>query len=202
MINAELMTHNLCTEGYHVIDNFLELEQCDALREEAKAIHAQGLFRSAKIGVNVTSQYNNTIRTDQIAWLDEQESSPAIHAFLSKIHTMTQVLNQSLFLSLSEFETHFAIYQPGTYYKKHVDQFASQKTRKISCVYYLNKDWLATHGGALNLYNQNEKLIQQIVPQENRFICFNSELPHEVCMTYQPRYSIAGWLKTRTNPSF
>ena len=143
------------------------------------------------------SQQNNTIRTDKISWLDEQENNPAIQAFLTQIKQVANILNQSLFLGLNEFETHFAAYQPGTYYRKHIDQFATQKTRKISCVYYLNKDWLDAYGGELMLYSKNEELIQRVLPQENRFICFNSELPHEVCITYQPRYSITGWMKTR-----
>ena len=197
MINPELISHDLCTTGFHIIDGFLKAEQCLTLREHAQAMYDEGLFRNAKIGVNVTSQQNNTIRTDKISWLDEQENNPAIQAFLTQIKQVANILNQSLFLGLNEFETHFAAYQPGTYYRKHIDQFATQKTRKISCVYYLNKDWLDAYGGELMLYSKNEELIQRVLPQENRFICFNSELPHEVCITYQPRYSITGWMKTR-----
>ena len=53
-------------------------------------------------------------------------------------------------------------------------------------------------GGQLNLYNQQDELIRAVFPEGNRFICFNSELPHEVALTHQTRYSITGWMKTRT----
>lgn len=196
-MNAELITHDLCSQGFHLIDDWLDAEHCQALQTAAQALYAQGLFRGAKIGLKVGSQQNDAIRSDEILWLEGNESNPAIQIFLTQIQHLAQMLNQSLFLGLNEFETHFANYQPGTYYKKHIDQFAAQKTRKISFVYYLNPDWQDEYGGALKLYNKEEQLIQTVLPLANRFICFNSDLPHEVARTLQPRYSLTGWMKTR-----
>ena len=196
-MNAELITHDLCTQGYHLIDRLLEPAQCIALRTTAHEHYEQGLFRGAKIGRTLETHQNNTIRTDEILWLEGNETNPAIRTFLEQIQHLAQLLNQSLFLGLNEFETHFASYQPGTYYKRHIDQFATQKTRKVSFVYYLNQDWREEYGGELTLYNKENELLHKVLPQENRFICFNSDLPHEVALTHQPRYSITGWLKTR-----
>lgn len=196
-MNYELLIHDLCNHGFHVNDGLLALEQCQQLRTLAEALYEQGHFRSAKIGRHIEEQQNELIRADKILWLENNETQPQLQFFLTQIQQLTQHLNQELFLGLNEFETHFANYQPGTYYKKHIDQFALQKTRKISFVYYLNQGWREEYGGALRLYNQEEQLIQEVLPQENRFICFNSELPHEVLLTHQPRYSITGWMKTR-----
>lgn len=161
-------------------------------------MHHQGLFKSARVGPIVQAQQNNTIRTDEIYWLDEGSEEPAVQAYLKNAFQIAHILNQSLFLGLIEFETHFAAYHPGSFYKKHIDQFATKKTRKISCVYYLNEAWQEEFGGELKLYNKEGQLIQNVSPLANRFICFNSDLPHEVCLTHQPRYSIAGWMKTRS----
>jgi len=201
LIDFEQIGCNICTYGFHIIDNFLDVHHYQSLSAKAQEMYAKGLFKSAKIGLKVQSHENKTIRTDEIFWLDEKEEDPAIQAYLAQIQQIVQALNQSLFLSLREFETHFAAYQPGTYYKKHLDQFATTKTRKISCVYYLNQRWNKEFGGELKLYNKNGQLIKNLIPEGNRFICFNSELPHEVCTTHQPRYSITGWMKTRSkNP--
>ncbi len=198
LIDNDLITNNLCTYGFHIIDDFLELHHYQSLRKVAKEMHNNGFFKSAKIGPIVNAQHNNTIRTDEICWLDECSAEPAIHAYLKQTTHVANILNQSLFLGLIEFETHFAAYQPGSFYKKHIDQFASKKTRKISCVYYLNEDWQDGFGGELKLYNKEDQLIQTVSPLPNRFICFNSELPHEVCLTHRSRYSITGWMKTRS----
>ncbi len=197
-MNTDLLIHDLCNQGFHIIENLLEPIYCQILRTTAEAKYQQGLFRGAKIGLKLGSQKNHTIRTDEILWLEENETNPGIQIFLTQIKYLYELFNQSLFLGLNEFETHFASYQPGTFYKKHIDQFAAQKTRKISFVYYLNQDWCSQDGGELKLYNQQDQLIQNVLPQENRLICFNSELPHEVALTHRPRYSITGWMKTRS----
>lgn len=197
MIDPELITYNLCTHGFHIIDDFLASVHYQSLRKKAEKMHQKGLFKSAKIGLKVTAQQNNTIRTDEICWIDEESDDPAVQAYLIQTNNVANIFNESLFLGLIEFETHFAAYQAGSFYKKHIDQFATTKTRKISCVYYLNNDWQEAFGGELKLYNKEEQLIKNVFPEGNRFICFNSELLHEVCLTHQPRYSITGWMKTR-----
>ncbi|BCA94069.1 hypothetical protein TUM19329_04300 [Legionella antarctica] len=192
------MTHNLHMHGFHIIDDFLEVQHCRSLHKLAKEMHHQGLFKSARVGPLVHVQHDKTIRTDEIYWLDEGSVEPSVHAYLKQTTQVANILNQFLFLGLIEFETHFAAYQSGAFYKKHIDQFATKKTRKISCVYYLNEDWREEFGGELTLYDKEQQLIQKVSPLANRFICFKSELPHEVCLTHQPRYSIAGWMKTRS----
>ena len=179
------------------MDDFLDMPHYQSLRKTVEKLHQDGLFKNAKIGLKVQSHQNNAIRTDEICWIDEASEEPAVHAYLKQTNQIANILNQTLYLGLIEFETHFAAYQEGTFYKKHVDQFATTKTRKISCVYYLNEDWQEDFGGELKLYDKEQKLIHNVLPQGNRFICFNSELPHEVCTTHKPRYSITGWMKTR-----
>lgn len=198
MNHHQPLVEALSTQGYYLIDDFLEQEHHTALLAMAQDLYQQGLFNEAKIGKNTQAHHNKKIRTDEIFWLDEEGDHPGIKAYLNKIRAIANLLNQQFFLGISEFETHFAAYQPGSFYKKHCDQFSISKSRKISCVYYLNAHWDETFGGELKLYQQNDQLIQTIHPQGNRFVCFNSELPHEVCVTRQPRYSLTGWLKTRS----
>ena len=198
LISPDILSHSIFTQGYYIIDDFLELKHYQTLRATAIELHEKGQFKSAKIGLKLNAQQDTNIRSDEICWLDDHATDPAIKAYLSQTKRIAQILNHSLFLGLFEFETHFAAYQPGSFYKKHVDQFATTQDRKLSCVYYLNNEWHQQYGGELNLYTTEDKLIRSISPQGNRFICFNSELPHEVCLTHQPRYSIAGWMKTRS----
>ncbi|MGL6028883.1 MAG: 2OG-Fe(II) oxygenase [Legionella sp.] len=197
MLNQELLTHELCTKGFYICDEFLQPADYQALRLQAEDLYAKGLFRSARIGRNLHNQRNEQIRSDEICWLEEDTGNQALAAYLEQTTLIATQLNQELFLSLAEFETHFALYQPGTFYKKHLDQFAATKTRKISCVYYLNDDWQASWGGQLILYNREDEVLAEVNPQGNRFICFNSELPHEVKQTNSARYSLTGWMKTR-----
>jgi SM-20-related protein len=196
-MNSELLINDICHQGYHVIDDFLEGSHYQSLRTTAIQMHEEGLFRQARIGRNEEAQHNARIRTDLISWLDEDATDPAVQAYLAQIVQVANTLNQALFLGLFEFETHFAAYEPGSFYKKHKDQFLTTQNRKLSCVYYLNDQWHRDFGGELNLYSDENKLLHSVAPEGNRFICFNSELTHEVCMTHKARYSITGWMKTR-----
>lgn len=202
MIDLELVTNDIYTHGFHIIENFLDKTHYHALRFQIQEMLNCDLFKNAKIGLKLNSKLHTAIRSDKIHWLDENSTDPAIQAYLTQINILAQTLNRSLFLGLNEFETHFAAYQPGAFYKKHVDQFSETKNRKISCVYYLNNHWQEQFGGELKLYNQDDQLIKTMFPKGNQFICFDSELPHEVCLTHQPRYSITGWMKTRSTSLF
>ncbi|KTC66841.1 2OG-Fe(II) oxygenase [Legionella birminghamensis] len=184
---------DLCNQGFHIVDNFLGGEHAKQLRTNALSGDADQRFRLARVGNSAISQHE--IRGDSILWLDPDEFDLAVSTYFQKINQIVRELNNVLFLGLNQFETHYAIYQPGTFYKKHVDQFQNDKSRRISCVYYLNETWQTEYGGALKLYNKEEQLLTSVLPQADRFICFTSDLPHEVELTQQTRISIAGWLK-------
>lgn len=193
MVDSNLID-NLCNQGFHIIENFLGEEHARQLRNNALCGDADQRFRQARVGNSSVSRQQE-IRGDSILWLDPDEFDLAVNYYFQKINQISRELNNVLFMGLNQFETHYAIYQPGTFYKKHVDQFQNNKDRRISCVYYLNEGWKAEDGGALKVYNQEEQLLVSILPQADRFICFTSDLPHEVELTHQTRVSIAGWLK-------
>lgn len=183
--------------GFHIIDDFLNQKHYQILRTQIKTMYSEGHFKPAKIGRASDEKRYPFIRGDQLCWLDPNANDDALLAFYAAIDRIKTTLNQSLFLGLDDFESHFAIYQSGQFYKKHIDQFKTTQDRRISCVYYLNDDWQLNDGGELTLYDQDDHTLASVLPLGNRLICFNSELPHEVLVTHQTRYSIAGWLKVR-----
>ncbi|STX27822.1 SM-20-like protein [Legionella beliardensis] len=195
MINPNLLLDQLCEQGFHISDHFLDEQTALILRNTALELAANHQFQAAKIGNQAHAAANNTIRSDKIFWLDEQ--SPNITPFWQVITQIKTLLNQQLYLGLEEFETHFALYQAGSFYRKHIDQFRSKHTRQVSFVYYLNPNWQDNFGGHLTLYNQQNEIMISISPKWNRFICFLSTLPHEVHKTTKNRLSITGWMKTK-----
>lgn len=195
-LSAELTSH-LVEKGFFLFENFLPSHEFDNLHAFAKNIHEQGQFKRAKIGDRNNATNNETIRNDSIYWLDEKLNSAALSSYFKQINRLKNELNQSLFLGLLDYESHFAVYETGSFYKKHIDQFATNDLRQISCVYYLNPVWERQWGGELNLYNTEDELILTSLPRGNLLIGFNSNLPHEVCLAHHFRYSIAGWFKKR-----
>lgn len=196
-MSIDLLVDQLCSKGYAVIDNFFPKTLYDALSERARIIHNEECYHEAKIGADSQTHSNKNIRTDSICWLSKDSENHAEQNYLEQMSKLAQEFNQTLFLGLNDFETHFALYHPGSFYKKHTDQFQNKKTRKISCVYYLNQEWEPSFGGLLKLYDLDEKIMEEILPLGNRFLCFKSELPHEVTASFHQRFSLAGWMLSR-----
>ena len=71
---------------------------------------------------------------------------------LERFETLRLELNRELQLGLLDFECHFAVYPPGAFYRRHLDRFATDDRRTLSCVLYLNDAWSAQDGGALRLH--------------------------------------------------
>jgi len=103
-----------------------------------------------------------------------------------------------LFLGLFSFESHFAHYPPGAFYKTHLDAFKGESNRILSVVTYLNSGWLPDDGGEMVLYTETDSL--SVTPALSTLAIFLSEdFPHEVLPTQRDRYSIAGWFRLNTS---
>ena len=187
MTNRRQIEDEIHARGFCIVDNFLTDNHYKEMCTTIRSLHRDNSLKSAKIGQKTGATHAPDIRNDQIYWLDEAMPNTAVKAWFTEIDNIRIALNQA----------HFAVYQPGSFYKKHVDQFATNLDRRISCVYYMNEHWLPEHGGELTLYNLDDQPQINIEPCGNRLVCFNSDLPHEVSTAHHIRYSIAGWLKVR-----
>ncbi len=188
--------NDLETQGWLQQDFFLPDELTSSLAAECREMRTVGLLKSAGIGRADGQVLRSDIRGDQIAWLKVGQSI-ACDRYLQIMEDVRLVLNQSLYLGLDEYESHFAIYAPGTYYRKHLDRFRDDDCRTVSAVVYLNPDWLPEQGGALRLHTE-EKEKEDIAPLGGRLVLFMSaDMPHEVLPATRDRMSLAGWFRRR-----
>ncbi len=109
-------------------------------------------FKKAGIGKLQDKQINEAIRGDYIQWIDRSTATPPIQTYLSRLNELISFVNQNLFLSLKDYEVHLTIYPPGSYYKRHLDQFKKDDHRRLSVICYLNEDWKEEEGGQLRIY--------------------------------------------------
>lgn len=188
---------SLANNSYAVIDNFLsEQEALDCLAI-LKSNQEKGNFKEAGIGTLGMHQIDKSIRGDEIKWLDNNNLSPASQIYMNQVQAMMRYFNRTLFLSLKDFEGHFAHYPSGTFYKRHLDTLKLSDHRKLSFVFYLNPNWNKGDGGELLLYlnEGNQEKILTVEPILGRLVVFRSEiLEHEVALAHKSRYSITGWM--------
>ena len=188
----EIAIDQLSEQGYFIWDQYVSKKEVEKLVILANEGSQAGTFKKAGIGKQSLFQLDRSVRGDYIQWLDRTSEDGTIHGFLDKIESLMNSLNETCFLGLKDFETHFAIYPENTFYKKHVDRFQQNAHRVISFVLYLNENWEVGHGGELAIYLDDKAEI--VHPVGGRLLLFRSELEHEVLLSYKTRYSITGWM--------
>jgi SM-20-related protein len=189
----EQIADGLAEAGFAVVDNFLASAEVDDILD--LAIFRDGVvnFRKAGIGKESQLQVNESIRGDYIRWIDKNEALPPAKVYMDRLQGLCEYLNQSLFLSLKDYEIHFTIYPAGSFYKRHLDQFKKDDHRKLSVICYLNKGWEEQHGGQLRMHLSDKPT--DVLPFSGRLVCFRSDqIEHEVLPATKERLSLTGWM--------
>ncbi len=170
----------------------------DALTVDLKAnlvaLFAAENFRPAGIGNDLIQSHDQLIRKDQIYWLDRAHNDVHENSFFDRMDLFVRFLNQTCYTGITGYEFHYTMYEIGSFYKKHLDQFKNNKSRAFSMILYLNTDWQPSDGGELCIHHSDHK--QTISPNNGKCVFFKSdELEHEVLLTNASRLSITGWLR-------
>lgn len=183
----------LAERGFAICDDFLTPDEVRAILELPDFEQANEKFQKAGIGKKQSQQINEAIRGDYIQWLDRTTCPAATRVYLDRLDQLIQFLNQSLYLSMKDYEVHMTVYPAGTFYKRHLDQFRSDDHRKLSVICYLNLEWKSDYGGQLKMFLKDSEL--DVLPVAGRLVCFRSDLiEHEVVPATKDRKSITGWI--------
>lgn len=188
-----LLADGLAQDGFAIINDFLTAAEVLSILGQDDFKNGMLQFKKAGVGKSQEKQINEAIRGDYIQWIDKATAQPPVQAYLNKLTELISFVNQSLFLSLKDYEVHMTIYPAGSYYKRHLDQFKKDDHRKLSLICYLNENWKEEEGGQLRIYQQQKHF--DILPVAGRLVCFRSDqLEHEVLPATRPRLSLTGWI--------
>lgn len=171
--------------GFFVLDHVFAAQDFLSLQQESGFL----TYKEAALtgGTRIES-----IRGDKIRWIDEQ--CVAGQAYVCVLQDLAKFFNRLYYLGINECEAHYACYPAGFGYLWHTDNPKGRDERVLSVVYYLNDDWAACDGGAIELIDKMDKN-HIILPCANRLVVFDSNLSHQVQTTNRVRYSIAAWLR-------
>jgi len=196
----ERIALRLAEAGWCVTPDFISPLLVSQLREEAERIRDTGAFRPAGVGRAEGLQVRTEVRTDRVNWLDPLTAGAALRQYLQSLEELRLAINRVLLLGLFDFEGHLAIYPPGSYYRKHLDQFRDIGSRIVTCVLYLNREWMPADGGQLLLYTDpNDPAYHEAIPPlGGRLVTFfSARFLHEVLQTRRQRVSLTGWFRRR-----
>ncbi|HZB15479.1 MAG TPA: 2OG-Fe(II) oxygenase [Chryseolinea sp.] len=192
-LTFDALADGLAEDGYAVIDDFLSHKEVKNILNLKEFQSGSEFFKKAGIGKNQNHHINESVRGDYIFWIDKNAASDELKVYLSRLGDLIQFLNESLFLSLKDCEVHMTSYPPGSFYKRHLDQFNRDDHRKLSVICYLNDNWNADEGGQLRMFLADK--IVDVLPTAGRLVCFRSDqIEHEVLPATRTRLSLTGWI--------
>ena len=188
---------DLQQQGWSVQQDFFSTELISELKTTLISLRQQGLLKQAGIGRKKDFHIEQSIRSDEISWFDENNLTEAQEKFLNITKQLQNAINEKFYLGLFELEIHFALYAPNAFYKRHLDQHKNQDTRVVTLICYLNDNWKKEDGGELHLYLKNGETIS-VLPNAGTLVCFMSaEFEHEVLPAKRERASLTGWFRKR-----
>ncbi|MGG9962325.1 2OG-Fe(II) oxygenase [Ferruginibacter sp. SUN106] len=190
----DLLIDSYLDNNIGVDTGFLNAALCNGLQQNILQLQKDDLMTAAGIGNKEVKDTHQKMRGDKIYWMDKSHDNIFEQEFLQRVEDFIEYLNRTCYTGINGYEFHYAVYEEGSFYKRHKDQFKNDSDRKYSLISYLNDDWMEEDGGQLVVY-QNDTA-QKIQPQSQTSVFFKSdEMEHEVATSNRSRMSVTGWLK-------
>ncbi len=190
----ELLIDSYLDKKVGIDSSFLTKRLSDGLQQNILQLQKDDLLTAARIGNEEEKDPAQKIRSDKIYWMDRSHDNIFEQEFLHLAEGFITHLNSTCYTGINSYEFHYAVYEEGSFYSRHRDQFKNNSNRKYSLISYLNDNWLEEDGGQLLVYQDDG--IQKISPHSQTAVFFKSdEMEHEVTKATRPRMSISGWLK-------
>ncbi|MBK8348783.1 MAG: 2OG-Fe(II) oxygenase [Saprospiraceae bacterium] len=190
----EKLIDSYIDDNVGIAEGFLNTGLASRLRTNLERLYKSNALNHAGTGNQSSVTHDKLVRSDKIYWLDKSHNDAVENEFFLVMDDFIRYLNETCFTGITGYEFHYAMYEKGSFYKRHVDRFRNDDSRLFSMITYLNPDWSEGDGGELCIYHADHK--QQISPIDGKSIFFrSSDLEHEVLLTHVPRMSITGWLK-------
>jgi SM-20-related protein len=190
----EILIDGYLMDKVGISENFLSFTLADNLKANLVKLFDEKKLIAAKTGNGIETNLNTLIRSDKIFWLDRNHENIHENAFFDMMDAFVVFLNRTCYTGITSYEFHYALYEKGSFYKKHYDQFKSNASRQYTMIFYLNTDWKLADGGELCVYIHGTTL--NISPTNGKSVFFkSSELEHEVFMSNAQRMSITGWFR-------
>lgn len=191
----ETLINSFIDNKVGIAENFLSAQLAGDLKNNLTHLYDGKQMLAAGTGNSELVAHNKAVRSDVIYWLDKKHNNVHEDAFFAVMDAFILHLNNSCYTGITGYEFHYALYEQGSFYQKHLDQFRNNQSRQYSMIIYLNTDWTAGDGGQLSIHHAGAAS-QEIDPTGGKTVFFkSSELEHEVLVANKPRMSITGWLK-------
>ena len=210
---APSLVQGLREKGYFMADEVLSSAMCSTLRNEAVKLYNDGSFtlsQSARwdpISKSLVTYSKHNVYSTELKGGESYYDAPQLHEYVfALIKTVVPILSEAFpgtHLSPTHHATKLAVCTgDGSRYDKHYDNAGLDDVRKVTFLYYMNKNWRDECAGQFRVYN-NDGSTTDIEPLADRMLVFWSDrMVHSVEASFAPRgeedhrYALTVWLTT------
>lgn len=181
-----------CVEHWAYKDNFLSVEECDAIIHYGKNKQPHTGTIAINNDEGISQQVNGLYRDSNVSWIYPEESTFWLYNKLSEeIILMNDKFFKFQLSGIDEF-MQFTEYNSGGKYDAHIDKSLYGKVRKLTAVVQLSDENTYTHGDLVLLnYEPGEPLPRK----RGSLILFPSYSTHKVVpVSSGVRYSLVCWV--------
>lgn len=97
-------------------------------------LYIDKLLQLAGSGNDIFPVHNKLVRSDIIYWLDKKHNNQHENDFFDLMDSFVCFLNSACYTGVTGHEFHYTLYEPGSFYKKHIDQFRNSNSRQFSMI--------------------------------------------------------------------
>ena len=191
-IDLDELNASLLAKSWFVKDAHFSKEFCQRLLASTSSEIA---YEEAEIGIHLRKTKEKSIRNGSLKWIEDWGDSSSLKYLQSFFNEIMLSTSEYFRLSLKRFESQFAYYEEGGFYKRHLDQHRNTRHRHLSCCLYLNS---SEQGGELILYKKGSQteIARVIKPLAGPLVFFiSADIFHEVVSVRSERFSVSTWFR-------
>ncbi|MGB3196989.1 MAG: 2OG-Fe(II) oxygenase, partial [Saprospiraceae bacterium] len=113
-----------------IAQHFLSESLALHLTENLVFLYRDNQLKSAGTGEHTVLKINNLSRGDKIHWLDRKNNNIHENTFFDLMDDFVLYLNTNCYTGIKSYEFHYTLYEKGSFYIKHLDQFRHNDSRK------------------------------------------------------------------------
>ena len=106
-----------------ISDDFLSHTLAKNLRDNMYHLIAKDALTEAGTGNEKQVRQDKTIRSDKIYWLDRSHNDVHENEFFDTMDKFVSYLNETCYTGITDYEFHYALYEKGSFYTRHLDRF-------------------------------------------------------------------------------
>ena len=127
----DLLIDSYLQDNIGITEDFLNKPLADGLFQNILQLQEDNKMQASGIGNSEQKDDKQKMRSDKIYWMDKSHDNIFEQEYMHMAEDFISRLNNTCYTGINDYEFHYAVYEEGSFYKRHKDQFKNDSDRKV-----------------------------------------------------------------------